>query len=264
MSNAAGRRGPAYQRVADDLLERIEVGEFPPGSRLPTEPQLMETYGVSSTTVRSAVKALAAAGVVETRHGSGTFVTERQLLQVHATYFEDLDHRAGVTTQGAWSTDVLNAGRKPTTRFESVNVPADPDVAELLEVDPGATLVMRRAWRYVDGIPTAIEASVFPPWLVEEFPQLAVPKVIQQGTTSWLAEQGHPMHFHRDFISARPPNRDEARFFEPPPGVCSLVRRRVSYDEPGGQVLRVMDTIYRSDMSEVVYDVPGRGNKAQQ
>jgi GntR family transcriptional regulator len=260
--NPPGRRGAIYQRIADDLLQRISEDEFPPGSRLPTEQQLMDHYGASSTTVRQAVKALATAGVVETRHGAGSFVVERKLLSIYATHTEDLDRREVITAQDAWSSDVIDAGRQPHQRFECLNVPAKPDVAEVLGVEPDEALVMRRLWRSVDGIPASIETGLFPRWLVEELPALASPHDIAEGTTLYVSQHGHPMTLHRDHLSARPFTREEANFFEAPPGVMALVRTRVSYEEPGGRVLRYMDTVYRSDMHEVVYDVPGRGNRS--
>jgi GntR family transcriptional regulator len=258
--NPPGRRGAIYQRIADDLLQRISDGEFPPGSRLPTEQQLMDHYSASSTTVRQAVKALATAGVVETRHGAGSFVVERKLLSIYATHTEDLDRREGITAQDSWSTDVIDAGRQPHQRFECLNVPAGADVAKVLGVEPGDALVMRRCWRSVDSTPASIETGLFPRWLVEELPALASPHDIAQGTTSYVAEHGHPMTIHQDHLSARPFTREEANFFEAPPGVAGLIRTRLSFDEPGGRVLRYMETVYRSDMHEVVYDVPGRGN----
>jgi len=254
------QQGAAYRAVADKLLARIDKGEFPPGSRLPTEPKLMKEYGVSSTTVRSAVRELATAGIVETRHGSGTYVIERRLLSINATHTEDLNRRHGITAQDSWSTDILDAGRVPAQRFECLNVPASPLIAEILNVEPDSTVIMRRCWRTVDGVPASIEASQFPLWLVEAIPQLASPHDIAQGTTSYVADQGHPMTFHRDHVSARPLTRDEAHFFEAPAGVMALVRLRISFDQPGGRVLRVMETVYRSDMHEVVYDVAGSGN----
>lgn len=256
-----GRRGAIYQQIADDLQRRIGEGEFPPGSRLPTEQQLMQQYGASSTTARAAVKALAAAGIVETRHGAGSFVIERRLLSIFATHTEDLDRREGITAQDSWSTDVIEAGRSPGQRFECLNVPATGDMATLFGVNADDALVMRRCWRSVDGVPASIETSLFPPWLVDLLPRLASPHDIAQGTTSYVAEQGHPMLFHQDHLSARPFSRDEGQFFEAPPGVVALVRQRTSYDKAGGRVLRFMETSYRSDMHEVVYDVLGRGNK---
>ncbi len=50
------------------------AGEWPVGSRIPTEPQLVEDLGVGRNTVREAVRALAHAGVLECRQGSGTYV----------------------------------------------------------------------------------------------------------------------------------------------------------------------------------------------
>jgi GntR family transcriptional regulator len=256
----AGRRVAVYQQVVDDLMERINHGEFGQGGRLPTEPQLMEHYGVSSTTVRSAVRTLATQGMVETRHGSGSYVVERQLLVIAATHTEDLDRRKGVTAQDSWSTDVIAAGRQPSQRFECLNVPATSGNAQILGVEVDSSLVMRRCWRSVDGQPASIESSLFPRWLVEEIPLLASPHDISQGTTSWVSEQGHPMRWHQDRLSARPLSREEAAFFEAPAGVSALVRFRISFEDPGGRALRTMETVYRSDMHEVVYDVAGRGN----
>ncbi|MBT8224913.1 MAG: GntR family transcriptional regulator [Dactylosporangium sp.] len=53
----SARRAPAYQRIADELTTRITTGEYPPGARPPTEPEMMRAYDVSSTTVRAAVRA---------------------------------------------------------------------------------------------------------------------------------------------------------------------------------------------------------------
>lgn len=257
----AGDRRAKYEQIADDLAACIEAGDYPPGSRLPTEPQLMERYGASSTTVRAAIKSLATSGLVETQHGSGTYVVERTLLRISATHTEDLDRRAGITAQDSWSTDVLEAGHTPSQRFECLMVPANNEDAELLGVAPGDPLVMRRCWRSVDGKPASIEASIFPQWLVQEIPLLASPHDISSGTTLYVSEHGHPMEWHRDILSSRAPTREELTWFGTPPGVSVLVRRRISYESAGGRVLRIMNTIYRSDMHEVVYDVRGRGNK---
>ncbi|HET9655348.1 MAG TPA: winged helix-turn-helix domain-containing protein, partial [Kineosporiaceae bacterium] len=68
------RRLPVYQQIAEDLRARITSGELPPGSRLPSESQMIDHYGVSRITVRHAVAALRAAGLVDTSHGRATLV----------------------------------------------------------------------------------------------------------------------------------------------------------------------------------------------
>jgi DNA-binding FadR family transcriptional regulator len=60
--------------VTTRLAERIRSGEWAVGSRIPTEPRLVEEYGVGRNTVREAVRALQHAGVLECRQGSGTYV----------------------------------------------------------------------------------------------------------------------------------------------------------------------------------------------
>ena len=69
---------PAIKNVHGNTLDRlgeaIVAGRWPPGSGVPPEPTLCEEFGVSRTVVREAISKLQAAGMVETRHGIGTFV----------------------------------------------------------------------------------------------------------------------------------------------------------------------------------------------
>jgi DNA-binding FadR family transcriptional regulator len=60
--------------VVDALGGRIRDGSLAHGEKLPTEAAIMEEFGVSRTVVREAISRLQAAGLVETRHGVGTFV----------------------------------------------------------------------------------------------------------------------------------------------------------------------------------------------
>ena len=68
---------PKYQRVAADLMRRIEGGEFPAGTRIPNELELIEAYGASRNTIRDAINWLALREFVERRPGQGTFVARR-------------------------------------------------------------------------------------------------------------------------------------------------------------------------------------------
>ncbi|MFE4719186.1 GntR family transcriptional regulator [Streptomyces sp. NPDC056728] len=68
------RPGALYQQVAAAIREAILSGEFEPGAPLPSEAQLIERYQVSRPTVRNAVAALRAEGLIDVRHGKGSFV----------------------------------------------------------------------------------------------------------------------------------------------------------------------------------------------
>ena len=75
----AWSRGPVNlaSALAAELVGRIVRGQHPPGSALPPEPVLCETFSVSRTVVREAVKMLQEKGLVQVRQGSGTTVTPR-------------------------------------------------------------------------------------------------------------------------------------------------------------------------------------------
>jgi GntR family transcriptional regulator len=68
-------KGPKYKRVASAIEEDIRSGELAPGMRLLPERQLAVEFGVSYGTVRHAAEILRDKGLIQTRHGEGTFVT---------------------------------------------------------------------------------------------------------------------------------------------------------------------------------------------
>jgi DNA-binding FadR family transcriptional regulator len=69
-----GRPSSLSDQVAGVLAERVLAGTWPAGHRIPSEPELVEMFGVSRTVVRDAVRTLAARGLVDVRQGSGTVV----------------------------------------------------------------------------------------------------------------------------------------------------------------------------------------------
>ena len=60
--------------IAETLKQQITEGTYRAGDKLPTEPELMKTFGVGRSSVREAVKLLVNMGVVRVQQGSGTFV----------------------------------------------------------------------------------------------------------------------------------------------------------------------------------------------
>ena len=64
-----------HHLVVDQLLGQIVRGEYPPGSLLPTEPEIAGRHAVSRSVVREAMRVLDAKGLIEVRQGSGTRVT---------------------------------------------------------------------------------------------------------------------------------------------------------------------------------------------
>lgn len=64
------------EKAVDALAAPIRAGQLKPGDKMPTESETMQRLGVSRTVVREAISRLQASGLVETRHGIGTFVSQ--------------------------------------------------------------------------------------------------------------------------------------------------------------------------------------------
>jgi GntR family transcriptional repressor for pyruvate dehydrogenase complex len=98
------QRRPTVTRVSDavaaDLETRILEGSLKPGDRLPAERELAVELGVSRPSLREAIHKLVSKGMLTTRHGGGTFVTDRleapfvdpwqEMLEGHPTLQADL------------------------------------------------------------------------------------------------------------------------------------------------------------------------------
>ena len=69
---------PAYVQIANDLRARIEAGEIQPGDAIPSVSTLIEQYDTSNSTAQAAVRALKAAGLVESKQGKGVYVRRVQ------------------------------------------------------------------------------------------------------------------------------------------------------------------------------------------
>lgn len=60
--------------VVGKLQQQLSLGEYQAGQKLPSEPELMEQFGVGRSTIREAIRILANTGLLSVRQGSGTFV----------------------------------------------------------------------------------------------------------------------------------------------------------------------------------------------
>ena len=93
------RLSPVRSRKLCDLViqqiqEKISLGIFAPGAKIPTEPTLMAQLGVGRSTVREAIRVLVSAGLLEVRQGDGTYVLSR------ASGQEPLEYRLRRATAG--------------------------------------------------------------------------------------------------------------------------------------------------------------------
>ncbi|CAM3318999.1 hypothetical protein BRIN106911_07300 [Brevibacillus invocatus] len=75
MDEKESKTKPRYKQIAEQMEQRISIGEFPPGHFLPSERLLAKELHVNRSTIVAAYDELQAAGVVERKRGSGTIVS---------------------------------------------------------------------------------------------------------------------------------------------------------------------------------------------
>ncbi|MCM3740988.1 FadR family transcriptional regulator [Oceanobacillus luteolus] len=73
------QRKKVSELVLDELKNMIKSGEIPPNSKLPTEKELTERFGVSRVPIREALSVLEASGIIESKQGGGNWVREVNL-----------------------------------------------------------------------------------------------------------------------------------------------------------------------------------------
>lgn len=219
---------PMYRRIAATLREAIHGGEFKPGDQLPTEMELIKRYEVSRTTVRQALGLLTTEGLIETATSRGTRVRTRVPLTLTATRYER-GHR-WVSANDAFRAELEAQGRTAGQTFDMRVIPAKPEVAERLNLDEDALVVLRRLVLTVDDEPLAVQESYYP-YDIAEGTEIMSPGDVKRGIIRVLADLGHEETRHSDEIMTRPPAPDEVRVLRLDSGTPVLDLIRTAYDQ---------------------------------
>ena len=103
---------PVYMEIVEYVMQKIHSGEWPVGHMIPTEMQLCDQFGVSRSTVRTAVLKMVQEGHLKRVIGKGTFVTAPRILKQSTIFIESFFEE--LSQQGiAVSTDVLEFRKIP-------------------------------------------------------------------------------------------------------------------------------------------------------
>jgi DNA-binding GntR family transcriptional regulator len=168
----AGPHRPRYSEIEDILREEIQSGVFKLGSRLPTEHELCDRFGVSRFTVRQALSRLREAGILDARPGIGTIVVSAAdrvtFIQTLSSMEELLQYPAETYRQ-----------HLSVTRIE-----ATPEQAVMLRCSPGQRWVRLKAMRLArpSNAPIAsLDAYLLPKFAgVVDLPNPAGTSVVRQ------------------------------------------------------------------------------------
>ena len=113
--------GAKYRQIADNLREQISSGTLRPGEQLPPEPRLAESFDASRSTIRLAIGMLATNGLIETRQGMGTFVSQPAAPRTVLLTREE-DWQAGEHTDAALQPTGENTDKPVTASAVPVTV----------------------------------------------------------------------------------------------------------------------------------------------
>ncbi len=198
-------RPPLYEQLRSELRDRIERGVYRPGDLFPSEAELMAEHAMSRITVRRAIAELQREGLVTTRQGAGTYVSDPS--------------RAGAQCLLSFTSVVLREGREPGARLLSMEVELGPaDIADQLGLSTGAELIHIKRVRTVDGEPmflsdAYIPASVLPDVVRDDLATSGLDQSLYR-----LIERHHPVPLEdgEEVASAVIANEEVRRIFELP------------------------------------------------
>jgi GntR family transcriptional regulator len=216
--NAVGRQ-PKYLRIHGNLRERITSGQWRPGSPLPSQRELADDFGVSIMTLRQALQLLTDEGLIEPRHGSGTYVA--------AHYAYDLGHLR------SFADDLAAQGAEITTRLlASAAVTPPADTGARLGAQ-GQVLWLRRL-RLSGGRPLIVQTSYLPAALAKVIRR---EELSRRGLYTILAERGQPITSASETITAAVLSPDDAHDLARPVRSPALLSHRVSFTADGAPII---------------------------
>ncbi len=141
---------PLYAQIKEILFERIRSSEWQPGSCIPTETELCQSFSVSRITIRRALSELVAEGYLERISGRGTFVSQppiNQTLKQLTSFTQDMQRR----------------GQRPGSTVLAIQqIPAERDLASRLRINAQENIILIKRLRLANDEPMAVETAHLP------------------------------------------------------------------------------------------------------
>lgn len=144
--------GFLYQQVAAELRRRILQGVYGPGSRIPSEADLIREFRVSAITVRRTIRDLQFEGLLAGRQGRGVFVADKRRIR------RSLSGDATTPLRD----EMRRAGVEPGVKVIALSLAVGADeVRQRLDVHPGALIYTLETLILADGEPVGLDTTYF-------------------------------------------------------------------------------------------------------
>lgn len=226
---------PYYVQLIDLIRGMIQGKIWQPGSKIPGELELCNSYGISRTVVRQALRELEFQGLVTARKGKGTFVTEPKINESLAQKLT------------GFYQDMVEHGMKPVTQvLHQRVVPCPEGIAGHLQIAPGSQVIDINRVRSVEDAPIQLVNSFLP---YELCPKLATVDLTNRSLYEYLeTECGLLIVRGRRQIEAVAANELEARLLQVERGAPLVMLNSISYLEDGRPV-EYYHAVHRGDRS---------------
>lgn len=229
---------PKYAQLIVELQRRIDSGEYPPGSMLPSEHQLTAEFAVARPTVVRALRTLRADGWITTQQGKGSFVRGRPAL-------------ADVESQRRGASELDRDEARENGELVDVGMVAPPPrIAALLDVADGAKVLRRTRVARWDGEPAEVVTWWIPGRLAEGS-GLAGREPVRGGVRGHLARHSGTRIDHVvEQVTARHPSPAEVELL----GVTKTTPILAVYAtarEASGKPVLVLDIAMPGDRQEL-------------
>lgn len=251
-----------YERIANDLRQQIASGELQPGERVPSENSLIERYKVSIPTLRQALAVLRTEGLVEARHGKGTYVREprRMVTRRNDRHQHEKDvvrqpenerrHSGSAEGDTGFQTDAFDF------EAEYATVTADDRLATVFSV-PVGTPLLRRSYhsRFQDeDSPLGTGYSYLVLDMINSNPKLLDPSCEPWpgGTMHQLSTVGIEVDRIVEEIYARLPSHSETEALNLLPGTAVFAIQKKMIDI-ADRVVEFSDFILPGDRHRMIY-----------
>jgi GntR family transcriptional regulator len=239
-----GRPEPLYYQVETALLQRISQREWRAGQQIPTEDELCQEYGVSRITVRQALRNLVDKGYLTRVSGKGTFVREPTLT-------------AGRRGLRSFTDDMRALGLEGGAQLLSLEtLPADPLVADKLQLPDGAAVYVIRRLRTGDELPVGLQTTHLP---CARFPGLERADLNGSLYQQLRERYGVVAKEAREVFRVSAIGGEEARLLQTAEGACGFWVERVSRDRRG--VFEYTRSLMRGDRFQVELHLHDQGGE---
>ncbi len=231
-------RGPRYLQLSRYLEDAIGEGTLAAGAQLPPERNIAEQADISRVTVRKALSKLVEDGLVEQRHGAGSFVRgevtrHEQSLSSLISFTENLARRGHSSTS-----ETLEAMLSPPSAEEllTLGLPGHQRIAKLKRL------------RSADGVPMAIETSIVPADILPD------PTVVETSLYAVLRTRGVAPTRAIQRVTATNLDAQDAQHLTVQEGDAALLIERTAYLD-SGRPIEFTRGLYRPDMYDFVSEL---------